>query len=329
MVIKLTTAALLLFLLELIYLKIAVKKNIKDNPNHRSSHKHPTVRGGGIIIPLAVIIFAILYQPIAFKFYLFLTGIILVSVISFIDDLIMLSSKLRIFIHAFALTLSFYALGIFDITSFYGLFFLMIAFIASIGFLNIYNFMDGINGITFLNGVVTLVTLLYLNSYYISYANFNLLVILIISLSVFGFFNFRKNAACFAGDIGSITMGFILIYLVLKFYIVTNNIFILLIFAVYLLDGGWTIIERMLKKENIFEAHKSHLYQIMANDLKLAHLKVSSIYFIAQAIINCIVILLITNNINSYLLFASMFVGLSLIYIITKKLMLQKIQSHT
>ena len=308
---------ILLFVLELIYLKIATVKNIKDKPNHRSAHTKPTIRGGGIIYVFAFIIYAVVFNE-ENNFYFLLIGILLVSTISFIDDLIMLSSKLRLVTHLIGFSLMFYSLGFFELFSNYEIILLLATTIFSIGFLNIYNFMDGINGITFLNALISYSSLLFINIYYISFINSQLLIILILATSVFGFFNFRQKAVCFAGDIGSITIGFSLIYFVVKLYLVSNNLSVFLLLVVYLLDGGWTIVERIFKKENIFEAHKRHLYQLLANDFKIPHLRISIIYFIIQLSINWLVIFTMIKGYNGLFILLITFTIASLFYIVIK-----------
>ena len=324
MIVKFIVVTISLFLLELLYLKIARIKNIKDTPNHRSAHKNPTLRGGGIIVAVSVIIYAVFFHSISFQFYFFLSATLLVAIISFIDDLIKLSSKLRLITHFIAFLLIFYSLNLFSDSSLAGILFIIFIYLFSIGFLNIYNFMDGINGITFLNALVSYSTLLYLNKYYIVFTENNLLITLIISILVFGFFNFRKKAICFAGDIGSITIGFSLIYFVLKLYLASNNLSVLLIFTVYLTDGVWTILERLYRRENIFEAHSRHLYQLLANNLKIDHLKVSTYYFFIQISINILLVLSLTNSINPLVVLSILALLLSIIYIKIKKRTIKK-----
>ncbi|WP_375242073.1 glycosyltransferase family 4 protein [Lacinutrix sp.] len=324
MIVKFIVVTISLFLIELLYLKIARIKNIKDTPNHRSAHKNPTLRGGGIIVAVSVIIYAVFFHSISFQFYFFLSATLLVAIISFIDDLIKLSSKLRLITHFIAFLLIFYSLNLFSDSSLAGILFIIFIYLFSIGFLNIYNFMDGINGITFLNALVSYSTLLYLNKYYIVFTENNLLITLIISILVFGFFNFRKKAICFAGDIGSITIGFSLIYFVLKLYLASNNLSVLLIFTVYLTDGVWTILERLYRRENIFEAHSRHLYQLLANNLKIDHLKVSTYYFFIQISINILLVLSLTNSINPLVVLSILALLLSIIYIKIKKRTIKK-----
>ena len=315
---------IMLFVLEVVYLKIATIIDIKDTPNHRSAHTKPTIRGGAIIIVLAIVIYSIFFQPSNYQFYYLLIGVLLVATVSFIDDIVLLSSRLRLLVHFTAFSLIFYSLNLFSDLTLISLLLLIFMYMLSIGFLNIYNFMDGINGITFLNALVSFSTLLYLNKYYFVFIDSKLLIVLILAVLVFGFFNFRKKAICFAGDIGSITIGFSLIYFVLKLYLTSHNPAVFLIFAVYLLDGGWTIIERLFRKENIFEAHRRHLYQLLANDLNMDHLKISTYYFLLQVLVNSLLILSLDFKTNQLIALSIIAISLSFIYLIIKRKAIKK-----
>lgn len=307
---------IILLVIELIYLRVANRYNIIDKPNNRSSHVTPTIRGGGVIIFFAFIIYGLWFKQLNPPFTYVMAAISLVAIISFIDDMISLSSKIRILVHIMAFSLVFYSLNLFDIYAFITI---IGIYIFSIGFLNIYNFMDGINGLTFLNTLATYGVLLVLNTFYISFTQNELLITLSIATLVFGFFNFRNKPKCFAGDIGSITIGLSIIYFVLSFFLKTNNPLIFLILAMYIIDGGLTIIERLIRKENIFKPHKRHLYQVLANDHKLNHLVVSSSYFIMQLIFNVLAYLLITSGHKSLILFMLPVAIVSIIYIIIKQ----------
>lgn len=307
--------AILLFVVEIIYLKVAKKYNIIDKPNSRSSHTTPTIRGGGIIIFLAFIIYAIWFKQLTPPYSYLIVSISLVAIISFVDDLVSLSSKIRILVHILAFTLIFYTLNVFGI---YSIFIIPIYYIVAIGFLNIYNFMDGINGLTFLNTLATFAVLLALNTYYIDFTDNNLLIVLIIATLVFGVFNYRNKPKCFAGDIGSITIGLAIIYFVISFYIKTNNPLIFLALSMYLIDGGLTIIERLIRKENLFKPHKRHLYQVLANDLKINHLTISTGYFVIQMLFNVFAYFAILKGHNNIFLLIIPIGFVSIIYLTIK-----------
>jgi UDP-N-acetylmuramyl pentapeptide phosphotransferase/UDP-N-acetylglucosamine-1-phosphate transferase len=277
---------LLFFAAELFYFIIAEKYNIIDKPNERSSHKHITLRGGGIIFWFAALIYFV--QNIQIN-YFFFTGITLVSLVSFWDDIQSLSNKIRILIHFLAITLIFYDLGIFGSFNFLVI---LLIYLAAIGFINIYNFMDGINGITGLYTLVVMGSLLYVNKNIQLFTDSSFIKYAMIASLVFLFFNYRKKAKCFAGDVGSIAIAFWIIYLVLKLILLTNSIIWILFFAVYGADGICTILHRLYLKQNIFKAHRLHLYQILSNEYKIQHRLVALYYAAAQIIVSFVVVFL-------------------------------------
>ena len=128
------------------------------------------------------------------------------------------------------------------------------------------NFMDGINGITGIYSLVILVTLIYLNYYMGGLVHSALFVYPAIACVVFLYFNLAAKVRCFAGDVGSIGMAFWLCYFLVLFafkFEVYKCVFLLSIYAV---DAGFTLIKRILLKENILQAHRKHLYQLLANN---------------------------------------------------------------
>jgi UDP-N-acetylmuramyl pentapeptide phosphotransferase/UDP-N-acetylglucosamine-1-phosphate transferase len=276
-------STIFMFIIMVLYLKIADLYNIIDKPNERSSHKEITVRGGGVIFPISVIFVFILHPD----FWMPVLGMLVIGVISFIDDRITLSNKIRIFFHLCAVSLLFLSLNIFQQCPW----FVCIAlYILVIGIINAYNFMDGINGITGVYTLVVLGGLQYVNYRSQSFIQPDLIWLPILACLVFLFFNFRKRAKCFAGDVGSISIAFWIIFLLLKVIIQTDNYAYILFLAVYGVDSVFTIIHRLMLKENIFQAHRLHFYQILANDQKWEHIWVSLIYGITQLVIVVIVI---------------------------------------
>lgn len=275
--------AILLFAVELLYFRVADRYNIVDQPNHRSSHSFLTIRGGGIIFPFSLML-AVLYFGIHYGY--FILGLILISFISFMDDIKPVSSKARITFHLIAVALLFYELGLFQFP-FYGV---LLAMFFVIGSINAINFMDGINGITGAYALITLCTLLYINTYIITFtASYNLFLV-IISVLVFNFFNFRSRAKCFAGDVGSVSIAFIILFFLLQLMIKTANFSYIILLLLYGLDTVTTILFRFIKKEKLTEAHRSHLYQYLVNENKMSHLFVAVLYAIGQGIINVVLI---------------------------------------
>ena len=298
---------LLLFILEFAYFKIADHFNIIDKPNHRSSHTQVTIRGGGVIFAISVILFCFLFN---FEYPYFVIGLFLISTISFIDDVVTLNNKIRLSVHLLAVALMFYQWNLFDLNWYW----IVVAVIFVIGTINAYNFMDGINGITGAYSLITVITLYYLNILF-SFANQNLIIITGLSLLVFNFFNFRKKAKCFAGDVGSVSIAFILIFLIGLLILKTQNLSYILLFLLYGLDAVFTIFFRVIRKENIFEAHRSHFYQYLSNELKWPHLQVSALYFTIQLVINLCLIFWTKDSmiLNFVLVFA-----LSIVFLIIR-----------
>ncbi|MCX3264070.1 MraY family glycosyltransferase [Pedobacter agri] len=291
---------IILLLLELVYFKIADRFNIIDKPNHRSSHTSVTIRGGGVIFCLAALIY---FFSFGFHYPYFILGLLLISLISFLDDIFTLNNKVRISVHLIAVLLMFYQWGLFSLT----LYWIPIAIIFVIGTINAYNFMDGINGITGGYSLVAIGTLYYLNEKVVAFTSSDLLITIGLSLLVFNFFNFRKRAKCFAGDVGSVSIAFIIVFFIGQLIIKTQNFNYILLLLFYGLDAASTIFFRAIRKENIFEAHRSHFYQYLANQLKWNHLVVSGLYMSIQLLLNVMLIFLVGNNLwsASLLLIAS------------------------
>ena len=254
----------LLFALELVYFKIADRFNIIDKPNHRSSHTDITLRGGGIIFPIAMLIACILGDASI----LFTGAVLIVGIVSFVDDIRPLPTVPRFGAHILATILVSYELGLFE----GNLWFLPLIFIGMIGWINAFNFMDGINGITVLYAFVSIAAFTYI---FQNDAVYELLLLMGLACVVFGFFNIRKKAKTFAGDVGSVAMAVFLGYMMLKAIFGLNNIAYILLFSVYGIDAAVTILYRLKNKENIFQPHRSHLYQYLANEMRWSHLKVS------------------------------------------------------
>ena len=284
--------AILFVILELVYFKIADVFNIIDKPNHRSSHTTITLRGGGIIFPIAVVVAFILgYVSVPI-----LMAVGLVSIISFVDDIYPLPTLPRFLSHLIAVVLLLYDLNLLGIE----FWIIPISIVLLIGWINAFNFMDGINGITVLYAMVSLLTFGYL---YQNEDQFPVFILMGISCLVFGFFNIRKKAKTFAGDVGSISMAVFLAYFMLKLIFEKQQIGYLLFFSVYGIDAIVTILYRIKNKENILQPHRSHLYQYLSNEMKWSHVSVSLLYAVIQLAINCCVILFINKGYMSPIVF--------------------------
>lgn len=314
-------ATLLIIFSMIAYLWLAKKKNIIDKPNHRSSHKEITIRGGGIIIPFAALLYFVFY---GFQYPLLVTGLLIISIISFADDIKPLPSRVRIVAHFIAVVLLLVQLDLFD----YPWWLILLTIILLTGWINAVNFMDGINGITVVYGLVSVGTFWYINEHIIAFTDTDLLIYCSIALLVFAYFNFRKKARCFAGDIGSIALAFLLGFFLLQLILKTDNPIYLSFFVVYGVDVSITIIERLFKKQNIFTPHRLHLYQLLVNEKKLSHLVVSSIYGSMQLIINAVVIKSWSSlDANILTLLISVFMLTSIVYIAFKIYILKSLKA--
>lgn len=301
---------ILLFISMLIYFRIADKYNIIDKPNHRSAHTQITLRGGGIIFPVAFIIFsAFNFNEVIHNYWSFGLGLLAISTISFIDDIVTLSNKIRLSVHFISVVLLLYFTGAFNLMP---IWVWPILFILIIGTLNAYNFMDGINGMTGLYSLVGLSSLLYINEKVISFTDENFILYPVLACVVFLFFNFRKKAKCFAGDVGSMAIAFWVIGLITLLIMKTQDYKYIFLLSVYGIEVVLTIIERLLLKENIFEAHRRHLYQLFANEKKVSHLLISFVYAMVQAIVN---LFLIYSHWAIWIIIPVIFIPVGIIYL--------------
>lgn len=269
--------AVILLAAELIYFRIADRFNIIDKPNQRSSHSSIVLRGGGIIFVLGLWIWAAFF---GFQNIWFLIAVTLVAGISFIDDIHSLPDSVRLVAQFAAMALMFYQL---DILHWNMWWIILIAMIVCVGASNIINFMDGINGITGAYALASLLPLFLLNRE-IGFADESLILVVALADLVFCCFNFRPKgkAKCFAGDVGSIGVAYILLFLIGSLILATGDVTYLIFLLVYGVDGCLTIVHRILLHENLGEAHRKHAYQLMANELKIGHVKVASFYALLQ-----------------------------------------------
>ena len=300
----------LLLVAELVYFRIADKCNIIDKPNQRSSHSTIVLRGGGIIFLIGAWMWSLFF---GFDYPWFLAGLTLVAGVSFVDDIHSLPDSVRLVAQFAAAAMAFYQL---DILHWEMWWIVLVALIVYVGATNVINFMDGINGITAGYALAVLVPLGLLNTNYQELAmnlatNYSsvfssdgvfvdqsLIVAAIIAAIVFCIFNFRPKgkAKCFAGDVGSIGIAFIMLFLLGNVIIKTEDITWLIFLLVYGVDGCLTIIHRIMLHENLGEAHRKHAYQIMANELKIGHVKVTLLYMAMQLAVSLGFIYLCPNT---------------------------------
>ena len=217
----------------------------------------------------------------------FLIGLTLICGVSFWDDIASLPNRVRIVFHFLSISLVFYGLGLFVSLPWW---LIGIAYIFFVGILNAYNFMDGINGITGLYSLSVLIALQCVNYIIIPFTPPDFINYAILACIVFLFFNFRKHAKCFAGDIGSMAISFWIVTLLLQLMLKTQSVIWILFLTVYGVDSVCTILHRLYLRQNIFQAHRLHFYQVLTNERGISHLKVSTGYALVQFIF-CIILI--------------------------------------
>lgn len=313
----------LLLIAELIYFRVADHFNIIDKPNERSSHSSIVLRGGGIIFSLSMIAWVIMMAvqgewQLVVNYLPFLCGLMMVAGVSFWDDVKSLPDSVRLVVQFVAMGLMFWSMGIMHWDMWW---IVLIALVVCVGATNVINFMDGINGITAGYSLAVLLPLVLLNKD-LAFIDSSFLVVAILGVLVFCLFNFRPKgkAKCFAGDVGSISIAFIMLFAIGRLVVLTQDVTYLIFLLVYGVDGCLTICHRILLHENLGEAHRKHAYQLMANELKIGHVKVSLLYMAMQLIVSLGFIYLCPDSVAAhwgYLVGAT--VALAVAYVLFKK----------
>ncbi|MDT3778031.1 glycosyltransferase family 4 protein [Nitrospira sp. MA-1] len=299
-----------------LYFKLALHAGIVDVPNQRSSHLLPTIRGGGVVFVVALLFWFSLNAKL---YPWFIAAVLLIAIVSFADDVRSLSASVRFFVHLISIIL----LGIQVELFAQPLWIFFPVIIVGIGAINSFNFMDGINGITGIYGLVNLLTFFYINQEIIHFIDDSLPLYILMSILVFLFYNFRRRAVCFAGDVGSITLAFIQVFLLVKLIIETQQFSWIFLFLVFGVDSVVTILYRLRKGENIFKPHRSHLYQYLSNEMGKSHLIISSVYGLLQLVVNAILILFLPySSVGLVVLFATIFVVL---YVVVREQVLSRL----
>ena len=304
--------AVILVVAELVYFKIADHFNIIDKPNQRSSHTKIVLRGGGIIFLIGAWVWSAFF---GFQYPWFLAAVTLAAGVSFIDDIHSLPDSVRLVVQFVAMGLMFYQLDMIHASLWWAV---ILALIVCVGATNIYNFMDGINGITAGYSLAVLVPLLLVNEMPSGeipgqagndavvvargFVETSFIIVTILSVLVFSYFNFRQKnkAKCFAGDVGSVGIAFILLFMIGSLIMKTGDITWLIFLVVYGVDGCCTIVHRIMLHEHLGEAHRKHAYQIMANELGMSHVVVSLIYMAIQLVISLVMVYLVPNTVVAH-----------------------------
>jgi len=271
-----------------------------DIPNHRSSHRKPIPKGGGIGILAAFLLLSMLTRiPLLFS-----ASVSIISLFGLLGDRRDISPRLRLTVQFICALLA--VLVYFDRDSAGTLeyFLLPVWIFFIVGTANFYNFMDGINGIAAITGAVAfgfLAFFLHLENLEPSFG----IISASLAFGCLGFLPFNiPRARVFMGDVGSILLGFVFAVIVFR---ITDSILDFLCFSSLLfpfyIDELSTMVIRLKNGENLTQAHRLHLYQIVANEKKMAHWKVSLLYGLLQCIVAIGVFSLKPMGIMAVLLF--------------------------
>lgn len=337
-----------LLVLELVYFKVADRFNIIDKPNERSSHSTIVLRGGGIIFAISMLVWYFWFMVngswFTVEYLPFVIGLVLIAGVSFVDDIHSLPDSLRMMAQIVATLLMFWSVGLFSVESLgfsvesqlwsyvlMGLI-VVIALFFCVGATNFINFMDGINGITAGYSLAMLIPLLIVDSSKLivesqlnvgEFIEPSYLIVAIIGVLVFSIFNFRPKgkAKCFAGDVGSIGIAFIILFALGRLMVATGDVTYIVFFLIYGVDGTLTIIHRIMLHENLGEAHRKHAYQLMANELKMSHVVVSLLYMVMQLVVSLGFIYLCPNTIVAHWIY---FIAAAIVFSVAYVLFMKK-----
>lgn len=310
---------------ELLYFALAKRLHIVDRPNERSSHHRVVLLGAGVIFCLALVHYALfntgsglLLHPGRHllpgnAFMPFLGGALLLAVVSYADDLRPLPSWLRLLAQCAAIVLAFHSsIATLQVWQ------MMLLIIVFAGVLNVYNFMDGINGMLAAYSLAVVGTFFVINLFIHPFADTQLLATILLAILVFGFFNFRTHARCFSGDVGSIVMGFTVVYLLVRYDASLpdngENVSFLCFIIVFLADGLLTIAKRFLSGRNILEAHREHLYETLVNDLHVPHLRVAASYALLQLLVNVGYLAVADKNLYTFVVALALVIAYGLFF---------------
>ncbi len=293
-----------------VYFQIARKFRIVDLPNHRTMHKGATIRGGGIVVLVAMLSYMVFIDnPGTY----IIIGLAIIGAVGFADDLLDLPGRVRLPLQFLSVALIILAL---ELNQDISMLWLIAIIIIATGVLNAYNFMDGINGITGGYSLVAILTLFYININLYQFTTNEFLAFFGLIVLIFNFFNFRKKAACFAGDVGSFTIAYLIVFLILKLIVVSGQPAFLLLLTLYGIDTIFTIIERLWQKQNIFKAHRMHLFQVAISGTGMPPLRMSGMYMVGQFLINIFIVIIRKNPwAIQWPIIVAMLIFLSVIYI--------------
>ncbi len=245
-----------------------LRHHIIDKPNARSSHKTPTPRGAGLVTVLVVFacygIFSLLLPGHALQYWPIMAGLLGVAIISWLDDVVTLAPRWRLLVQiaAVSVALKFGTLN--------GLVFqgflpawadIIVAGLAWIWFINLYNFMDGLDGITGMQTIFMAAGISILGFMNIGYSS-DYYYALVLIAAMLGFLKHNWHpATIFMGDVGSISLGFLLGWMLLNLAASGHIAAALILPAYYAADTSITLLRRLFAGKKVWESHAEHFYQ--------------------------------------------------------------------
>ena len=293
-----------------------------DVPVKRSSHKKTTAKGGGIGIVLVALGYAV-YNPL----FSWIFPLVALALFSFYGDSREISFKWRLFFQFacvfFSLVLAcFFA----ELSSFSKISFLWFFFVLFIsGTSNFFNFMDGIDGIASITAIVAFAALGFFAFSKSANQDWQFFCFLII-FTIGGFlpWNFFLPKV-FMGDVGSIFLG---TTIACSIVFLSQNWFdffkLCTILFPFYADCLLTLIAKKVRKIPLNQPHRIHLYQILANEAKLGHVKVTLFYAIFQIILILVVFSFVKNAKDLILWQFSIFSFIILLYLYLRKKIIRR-----
>lgn len=276
----------------LLYIKVARQfewKVLSDTLDHQNL---PVVSGAGFIFPLSIFLIFLINEGLAFEPWMI--GLLCLSILSWLDDFRNLPALWRLAIHIICIGTWLLGASLPDMAWIW----IVLILIGGAGWMNVFNFMDGING------MMVMMSLVSLGTFYFILDSASLQVFIgsqIVAVLILAYFNLRQKAIAFAGDVGSISMGFLLGYLMWQLIHTSGKWEYILFFMVYAIDAGITIFQRLISRENILRAHERHLYQILRKCYPEKSLLISLVYALYQLLINIILVLILRLDSTVYL----------------------------
>jgi len=288
---------ILSFILTYLIKNYYIKHALLDEINERSSHSVPTPHGGGIALSASWFIglfYLFFTNEIDLNlFYALMVGVV-ISVVSFFDDIYELSPKVRLFAQAFVACGGLWFLGGFDELNLFvfgienQIFTNIFAFFLIVWFINLYNFLDGING--YAGSEIVFLSL----AGFLLFGGGHFLVLIVATLG-FLVWNYANRAKIFMGDVGSTLLGYnIAIFTIYYANEDAQNFWIwIILFGVFWFDATLTLFRRKLNREKLSQAHKKHAYQRLTQS-GWSHLKVTN-FAIAVNIILFVMVCFISD----------------------------------